>query len=85
MGQRPPRHDQRLFAPHSGSKGEHQSADVVRLTVQEASILQSFRPDYPWRGTKTAQFQQVGNAVPPLLAEHVLAMATGIRRMERAA
>lgn len=34
--------------------------------------------------TKTKQFEQVGNAVPPLLASHVLAMATGNERLESA-
>lgn len=52
-------------------------SDAIRLTVREALILQSFRPDYPVTGTKTKQFEQIGNAVPPLLAAHVLAMATG--------
>lgn len=52
--------------------------DSVRITVTEAAVLQSFRPDYPWQGTKTQQFQQVGNAIPPLLAAHVVAAVTGL-------
>jgi len=51
--------------------------DGIRVTVAEAAILQSFRPDYPWQGSKTAQYLQVGNAVPPRLAAHVLAEAVG--------
>lgn len=61
-----------------GGESQFASPDTVRITVQEAAILQSFRPDYPWQGTKTKAFEQIGNAVPPLLAAHVVAAATGL-------
>lgn len=53
--------------------GEAQFAeDSVRVTVQEAGVLQGFPPDYPWQGTKGAQYRQVGDAVPPPLAAAIL-------------
>lgn len=42
-----------------------------RLTVAECATLQAFPADHPWQGTKTAQYRQVGNAVPPTLARVV--------------
>lgn len=70
----PPGHRNR----DAGGESQFASPDTIRITVAEAAILQSFRPDYPFQGTKTKAFEQVGNAVPPLLAAHVVSVATGI-------
>lgn len=40
-----------------------------RLTVLESQILQTFAPDVRFAGSRSAQYTQVGNAVPPLLAQ----------------
>jgi DNA (cytosine-5)-methyltransferase 1 len=45
-----------------------------RLTVQECATLQAFPPDHPWRGTNRSKYAQVGNAVPPPMAQAVAEM-----------
>ncbi|MEU3028109.1 DNA cytosine methyltransferase [Streptomyces incarnatus] len=65
----------------AGDTSQAQSVAVpepIRITAREAGILQSFPADYPWAGNKGQQFSQIGNAVPPLLAGHLLAPHLGV-------
>ncbi|MCA1221308.1 DNA cytosine methyltransferase [Streptomyces sp. 8L] len=63
--------------PQAVEAGVPTVPEPIRITAREAGLLQTFPADYPWAGNKGQVFRQIGDAVPPLLAGHLLAPHLG--------
>ena len=69
--------------PDRASDAAFLIAGIRRISLQEGLILQGFPEDWPLQGGIGARYRQIGNAVPPQLAEaagHAVLIAEQVRR-----
>lgn len=70
------RHLMRGGAPRVGILPE-----ARRLTPEECALVQTFPADFPFRGSRSSRYTQIGNAVPPKLARVAAeSLADALRR-----
>ncbi|MFJ2514783.1 DNA cytosine methyltransferase [Streptomyces griseoviridis] len=61
------------------------TAEMLKITVDQAAELQSFPPDWRITGQKTARYRQIGHATPPPVGTALGgALATALRTPVRA-
>lgn len=71
--------DARIFEPKYRKGTERAGENSIAVTTEEALVLQSFRRDYPVAGaTEKVKQQQIGNAIPPVLAAAIIASLVGV-------
>jgi len=49
-----------------------------RITSAQAGLMQGFPADYPWKGSRSSQFQRVADTVSPLVGAAVIGAAAGL-------
>ncbi|MGW6203671.1 DNA cytosine methyltransferase [Streptomyces sp. NPDC055089] len=67
--------DTRLVSTDSLPAYRGGRTDMIRVSVADAAALQTFPSTHPFQGTRTKQYEQVGNAMPSELADAVIRRA----------
>lgn len=70
----------RVEANEEIAKTESVPSYLRRMTVDEARVLQTFPLEYEFQGSQSAQYTQIGNAVPCNLAKAVCQMVIDVLR-----
>ncbi len=57
----------------------HHPNNTRRMSVRELAVVQSFPIDFEFIGTNSSAYRQIGNAVPPLLAQKIAVIFKDIK------